>query len=77
MNGAHIITSIWYFKVKQFTDVKLRKFRARLYARGDRKVEGVDHFEKIGPCCILEYSQTHDNIEYQPSMGYQKSGFLQ
>ena len=33
----------------QFPDGRLRNFKSRFYARGDRQVEEVDYFEKYRP----------------------------
>ena len=47
--GANILPSTWAYKVKRYPDGRLRKFKARFVARGDRQVEGVDYFEKYAP----------------------------
>ena len=49
VTGANIIPSTCYFKVKHFPYDILCKFNARLCARGDIQVEGVDYFEKYVP----------------------------
>ena len=49
VTGDHVIPSTWDFKVKRFPCVIFRKFKARLCARSDRKLEGVHYFEKYYP----------------------------
>ena len=49
VTGDHIIPSTWDFKVKRFPCVRFRKFKARLCASSDRKVEGVHYFERYYP----------------------------
>ena len=49
VTGAQTISSTWAFKIKCFPDGRVRDFKARFYARGDRKVEGVYQFEKYSP----------------------------
>ena len=36
VNGAHTLPNTWDFKVKRFPDGRLRNFKARFFARGDR-----------------------------------------
>ena len=64
--GANIIPSTWALKIKRFPDGRLRKFKGRFCARGDKQVEGVDCFEKYAPTVswttvkiLLCLSQTH------------------
>ena len=42
VTGAHILPNTLDFKVKHFPDGRLRKFKARFYARGNIQVEVVD-----------------------------------
>jgi hypothetical protein len=44
-----ILPSTWAFKCKRFPDGRVRKFKARFCARGDRQVEGVDFFDTFAP----------------------------
>ena len=44
--GTHVIPSTWAFKIKQFPDGRLQKFKGRFSACGDKQVESVDYFEK-------------------------------
>ena len=46
MNG---IDSIWAFKLKQFPDGLIKKFKARLCARVDQQLKGIDIVEKYVP----------------------------
>ena len=47
--GKHVIPGTWALKIKRFPGGRLRKFKGRFCARGDRQVEGVDYFEKWAP----------------------------
>jgi hypothetical protein len=47
--GANVLPGTWALKIKRYPDGRLRKFKARFCARGDRQVEGVDYFEKYAP----------------------------
>lgn len=40
---------MWVFKIKQFPDGRIRRFKARLVVRGDFQVEGEDYDEKYAP----------------------------
>ncbi len=46
-NGAlyHVIPSTWAFKCKQYPDGRIKKFKARFCARGNKQFEGIDFFE--------------------------------
>jgi hypothetical protein len=44
-----ILPSTWAFKCKRFPDGRVRKFKARFCARGDRQVKGVDFFDTFAP----------------------------
>jgi hypothetical protein len=43
--GKNVLPSTWAFKIKPYPDRRVKKFQARLCARGDRQTEGVDYFE--------------------------------
>jgi hypothetical protein len=47
--GANVLPSTWVLRIKRFPDGRLRKFKARFCARGDRQIEGVDYFDKWAP----------------------------
>jgi hypothetical protein len=42
---------IWALRCKRFPDGMIRKLKARLCARGDTQLEGVDFFETFVPVC--------------------------
>ena len=44
-DDINVIDSIWAFKLKQFLDGMVKKFKVRFCARGDQQLEGVDYFE--------------------------------
>ena len=43
------IRSTWAFKLKRYPDGLIKKFKARLCAHGDMKLEGIDFFETYAP----------------------------
>ena len=45
----NVIKSTWAFKLKRYPDGLIKKFKARLYARGDMQLEGIDFFETCTP----------------------------
>ena len=50
-NGAlhHVIPSTWAVKCKRYPDGRIKKFKARICARGDKQLEGIDFFETYAP----------------------------
>jgi hypothetical protein len=44
-----VLPSTWAFKCKRYPDGRIRKFKARFCARGDRQVEGIDFFDTFAP----------------------------
>ncbi len=46
-NGAphHVIPSTWAFKCKRYPDGRIKKFKARFCARGNKQLEGIDFFK--------------------------------
>ena len=44
-DDMNIVYLIWTFKLKQFPNVLIKKFKALLCDRGDQQLEGVDFFE--------------------------------
>jgi hypothetical protein len=50
-NGAphHVIPSTWAFKCKQYPDGRIKKFKARFCARGDKQLKRIDFFETYAP----------------------------
>jgi hypothetical protein len=44
-----VLPTTWAFKCKRYPDGRIRKFKARFCARGDRQVEGVDFFDTFAP----------------------------
>ena len=47
--GVKHIDSTWAFKLKRFPDGLIKKFKARLCARGDQQEYGIDYFETYAP----------------------------
>ena len=50
----NVLPSTWAFKCKRYPDGRIKKFKARFCARGDRQVEGVDYFETWSP--VVQWS---------------------
>ena len=46
---ANVLPSTWAFKVKRYPDNRIRKYKARFCARGDKQIDGVDVFETYSP----------------------------
>ena len=53
-NNTNVLPSTWALKVKRFPDGRLRKYKARFVARGDKQQEGVDYVEKYAPVVSWE-----------------------
>jgi hypothetical protein len=47
--GDNLLPTTWAYKVKRYPDGRLRKFKSRFVARGDRQIEGVDYDKKYAP----------------------------
>ena len=45
----NVLPSTWAFKIKLYPDGRVKKFKARFCARGDRQKEGIDYFETWAP----------------------------
>ena len=45
----NVMDSACVFKLKQWLDCLIKKYKARLCARGDQQIEGVDFFETYAP----------------------------
>ena len=52
--GKNVLPSTWAFKIKRYPDGRVKKFKARFCARGDRQKEGIDYFEMWVP--IVQWS---------------------
>jgi hypothetical protein len=50
----NILPSTWAFKLKRYPDGRVKKFKARFCARGDRQKEGIDYFETWAP--VVQWS---------------------
>ena len=50
-NGAphYVIPSTWAFKCKRYPDGRIKKFKARFCARGDKQLGVIDFFETYAP----------------------------
>jgi hypothetical protein len=52
--GKNVLPSTWAFKIKQYPDGRVKKFKARFCARGDRQQEGINYFETWAP--VVQWS---------------------
>jgi hypothetical protein len=50
----NVLPSTWAFKIKRYPDGRVKKFKARFYARSDRQKEGIDYFETWAP--VVQWS---------------------
>jgi hypothetical protein len=48
-DDMNVLPSTWAFKCKRYPDGRIKKFKARFCARGDRQKEGIDFFETWSP----------------------------
>jgi hypothetical protein len=48
-DGMNVLPGTWAFKLKRYPDGKVKKFKARFCARGDRQKEGIDFTETYAP----------------------------
>ncbi len=55
MPDMNMLPSTWAFKIKRYPDGRVKKFKARFCARGDRQKEGIDYFDTVNNggriCC--------------------------
>jgi hypothetical protein len=54
MPNMNVLPSTWAFKLKRYPDGRVKKFKVRFCARGDRQKEGVDYFETWAP--VVQWS---------------------
>ena len=47
--GEKVLGSTWAFRRKRFPDGRVKKLKARICARGDQQVKGVDAFDTFSP----------------------------
>ena len=52
--GKNVLPSTWAFKIKRYPDGRVKKFKARFCARGDRQQGGIDYFETWAP--VVQWS---------------------
>jgi hypothetical protein len=45
----NVFPSTWAFKIKRYPDGRVKKFKARFCARGDRQKEGINYFKMLAP----------------------------
>ena len=57
--GHNVISGIWRYRIKQdVTTGKVKRFKARLCARGDTQREGVDYFDTSAPVVAMSTMRT-------------------
>jgi hypothetical protein len=52
--NMNVLPCTWAFKIKRYLDGRVKKFKARFCARGDRQKEGIDYFEMWAP--VVQWS---------------------
>jgi hypothetical protein len=52
--GKNVLPSTWAFKIKRYPDGRVKKFKSRFCARGDRQQEGIDYFKTWAP--VVQWS---------------------
>jgi hypothetical protein len=52
--GKHVLPSTWAFKFKQYPDGRVKNFKARFCARGNKQQEGINYFETWAP--VVQWS---------------------
>ena len=61
----NVLPSTWAFKCKRYPDGRIKKFKARFCARGDRQKEGIDYFETWSP--VVQWQTVRLMIYSPPS----------
>ena len=64
-----IIGTTWVFKRKRYPDGAIRKLKARVCARGDQMIKGVDYFETYSP--VVSWSTVRVMMIISLVMGYE------
>jgi hypothetical protein len=52
--GKKVLTSMWVLKIKRKSDGSIKRYKARLIARGCSQVAGIDYTEIFTPVVRLE-----------------------
>jgi hypothetical protein len=52
--NMNVLPSTWAFKIKWYPDRRVKKFKARVCACGDRQKEGIDNFKMWAP--VVQWS---------------------
>jgi hypothetical protein len=50
----NVLPSTWAFKIKRYPDGRVKKFKARFCAQGDKQKEGIDYFKTWAP--VVQWS---------------------
>ena len=56
--GAHVIPTMWTYKLKKNPDGSIARYKARLVARGDKQKKGIDYDEVFAPTTRLNSMRT-------------------
>jgi len=64
-----VIASTWAFKCKRYPDGLIKKFKARLCARGDKQLEGTDFFDTYAndPKTLKALEVREDSVVESPA----------
>jgi hypothetical protein len=66
--GRNVLPSTWAFKIKRYPDGRVKKFKARFCARGDRQQEGIDYFETWAP--VVQWSTVRIVMVLAAKLGF-------
>jgi len=66
--GKNVLPSTWAFKIKRYPDGRVKKFKARFCARGDRQQEGIDYFETWAP--VVQWSTVRIVMVLAAKLGF-------
>ena len=65
--GKSVVGSRWIYKVKQATDGRVEKYKARFVARGFSQIEGIDYEETFASLARYSFIQTTLALSVQMS----------
>jgi hypothetical protein len=70
-DSMNVLPSTWAFKCKRYPDGRVKKFKARFCARGDRQKEGIDYFETWSP--VVQWQTVRLMMVFSSILGLKSS----